>query len=499
MQEIIPETKREKNLNKELYLLNQDEKKSYISALEHLGIKKSSKYNKKNICIDKTGFSPEVAKNLGEFYLKNRFIIISPQQKNTPVINPALSCTEMVADYFFEKSKTLLENVLNYEPIVGNINVELKYAAKKTKEEEEKQKGHPIGRIDLFKYFKDTYGIKGIKDTKSGLETSLLENSMDIHGEINTPSQLIGRLRKNIQSEKGLIKDLNSLLKPGYLKKLQKEIRELKKIVGDTRNYSIENINVTIEPEKIGILKAHMIDDNKQMHEIFFVNGIKPKMFFFSHDNNSGSYGQKNNANIKTRTCSEDPDKILKAMLENNHIAFDTELTYKKIIDIENNVLAKHGFTFIRKGNDVKLGKRLARREVSNIERLSLLNQHPSWIKEFDHEWDLLENILSNPNTNLDSIPHNIKFQFTKVIENKPSQELACEILAKINPLDYVASQKYDEQGFIQKFQESNGDTKRMIIAKLLGLKENEKNQKINAWLNKNHPRLTAEVKEVLK
>jgi hypothetical protein len=507
-----------KEKKEHLYQLCKKEKEQYLAVLQHLGMLThpylQKEYRKEEpIHIDKTGFSPQLSRELGELYLGNRFIIVSPNQKTASVMNPALSCTYLVIDAFFEKSSSLIEKMLMHEPILGNIRIGLKYVAR-TKEpvrvssgdnkgDNEQQENSKLRELDFFQYFRHPNLLMNNEagtEKSFVMEKSFLENCVVIHSKIDTPTHMLRKLRKSILSENMLRKELSLVLRQDYLQRLHNEIRQLEKIVGDTRNYSSENIATTITPDRRGVIKAFLQEkaNQQEIYEIYFVNGIKPSVFYFAYARH------RHETDVKTRVCSALPENILNSLIQNNHVVLDTELARKRIMEVENDVLAKHGFYLIRTRQDAKLGKRLVKRELGNIERLALLTQHPAWIKELDPEWDSLEKILSRADLKL--LSPNLKFQFAKIREgsendasNDASTTLIREMMARINPFDYVASQKYDEKGFMEKFQKADEDTSRMIISKLTVLGESEKNMGVQIWLEKNYPKLVADVREALK
>ena len=84
----------------------------YNAALAALGIKQTKR---DVISIDATGYSPEVAKELGnDHYLdpdgvNRRFIIVSPEQGGLPVTNINFSYTTDLVHAFFKENADALE------------------------------------------------------------------------------------------------------------------------------------------------------------------------------------------------------------------------------------------------------------------------------------------------------------------------------------------------------------------------------------------------------
>ena len=96
----------------------------YNLALEGLSLKRTKL---KKFRIDMCGFSPEVAKDLGDIqYLdpngvNRRFIILTPDQIDLPVVNSAFSNTEDLLYQFFEKNAKALFAITIKDVLFGEI------------------------------------------------------------------------------------------------------------------------------------------------------------------------------------------------------------------------------------------------------------------------------------------------------------------------------------------------------------------------------------------
>jgi hypothetical protein len=96
----------------------------YNQALEGLSLKRTKL---KKFRIDMCGFSPEVAKDLGDIqYLdpngvNRRFIILTPDQIDLPVVNSAFSNTEDLLYQFFEKNAKALFAITIKDVLYGEI------------------------------------------------------------------------------------------------------------------------------------------------------------------------------------------------------------------------------------------------------------------------------------------------------------------------------------------------------------------------------------------
>lgn len=97
----------------------------YNAALAALGIKKTER---DVISIDATGYSPEVAKELGnDHYLdpdgvNRRFIILSPEQGGLPVTNINFSYTTDLVHAFFAENADALEVLTLKDVVYGEID-----------------------------------------------------------------------------------------------------------------------------------------------------------------------------------------------------------------------------------------------------------------------------------------------------------------------------------------------------------------------------------------
>ena len=96
----------------------------YNKALEGLGLPRTSHTE---FSIDATGYSPQVADDLGdEHYLdpnqvNRRFIILSPAQKHLPVVHASFSSTTDVVHEFFRRNAKQLQALTLKDVVYGEI------------------------------------------------------------------------------------------------------------------------------------------------------------------------------------------------------------------------------------------------------------------------------------------------------------------------------------------------------------------------------------------
>jgi hypothetical protein len=96
----------------------------YNKALKAFGLKptKLTKFE-----IDRTGFSPQIADELGDpLYLdpnevNRRFIILTPDQQDLPVVHTAFSNTSQLVYEFFEKNRRAIDALTIKDVIYGEI------------------------------------------------------------------------------------------------------------------------------------------------------------------------------------------------------------------------------------------------------------------------------------------------------------------------------------------------------------------------------------------
>ena len=96
----------------------------YNKALAAFGLKPTEL---KSFEIDRTGFSPQVAEELGDQqYLdpnevNRRFIILTPAQQDLPVVHTAFSNTSQLVYEFFEKNSRAIDALTIKDVIYGEI------------------------------------------------------------------------------------------------------------------------------------------------------------------------------------------------------------------------------------------------------------------------------------------------------------------------------------------------------------------------------------------
>jgi len=96
----------------------------YNKALVAFGLKPTKR---ESFQIDKTGFSPEVAEELGDLHyldpnqINRRFIILTPQQVDLPVVHTAFSNTSQLMFEFMTRNQRVIDALTIKDVIYGEI------------------------------------------------------------------------------------------------------------------------------------------------------------------------------------------------------------------------------------------------------------------------------------------------------------------------------------------------------------------------------------------
>ncbi len=96
----------------------------YNKALKAFGLKPTKL---KSFEIDRTGFSPQIAEDLGDpFYLdpnevNRRFIVLTPAQIDLPVVHTAFSNTSQLVYEFMSKNQRAIDALTIKDVIYGEI------------------------------------------------------------------------------------------------------------------------------------------------------------------------------------------------------------------------------------------------------------------------------------------------------------------------------------------------------------------------------------------
>lgn len=251
------------------------DKAKYISAITDLGYDAKDIEKLGEISIDKLGYSPEVAEILGEGYMKNRFIILDSRQGSLGAIKPSYSFTEEVADVAYGKIGKHIDILSRGEPIVADLNVAY-----------DRQKGG--FRINLA---------------------------------FDTPSRNIKRLN----DVRGKVRCINSqvMLDKGRLGGIVNEVRELREIYGDLKQFDNITNNVELSVSS------------------FKLDCANYEEYFFSKGPLAVSFGKSSESLGLTVIDGNDKKAVKKALYEAGFLTMDKASIEGKIDKMERSSLIK--------------------------------------------------------------------------------------------------------------------------------------------------------------
>ncbi|MBI4447738.1 hypothetical protein HY643_02055 [Candidatus Woesearchaeota archaeon] len=271
---IVRENKKELPTKKEDNFLKVDGSlaENYKKVLEKIGYKTELK----EFTIDKVGFSPEIANELGQHYLKNHIIIVAPEQELLPMANQD-SVSEGLADQIFETTPSLLEEITLREGLFGKV--------------------------------------------ESNVVKLLLAQStpkLAVQITLDTTQQSVKRIRE----AKKKIQKLNNkeLLNDNYLTEIVSEVNELLKIYPN-----LENVEICEDfPIK------NVVDNFKfstEEADVYCLKG-KDKVLF--------TYFQKNGQTISNPMLinGAKPDELLKALYDYGYIDFNAHIVRNKLLEL---------------------------------------------------------------------------------------------------------------------------------------------------------------------
>ena len=86
----------------------------------------SEKLSLEKRSIDNRGYSPEAAEILGKDYMKDRMIIISPEQKTAACIKEGYSFMPVLMNEFYNLWQDKLELFLDKDLLIGSLKIEVK-------------------------------------------------------------------------------------------------------------------------------------------------------------------------------------------------------------------------------------------------------------------------------------------------------------------------------------------------------------------------------------
>lgn len=230
--------------NIKTYNLSDAEIEKYLEAIKKIGASKdvnSKHFSTRNINIDIGGFSLEVAKELGNDYLRGSYILISTKQRECDSLRKYISFEKSLIKKFFDNYKNI-EQILLGEALIGRYN------------------------IHIDKSFLDIIARSP-------------ESIFNIEIFFDTPLETIAKLKKIREDEKELLNDIERLKDINFLKNLLYSIEEI-----ISKHGSLDRL-----PDKELILKNRVdyYKLNLQSIDIYCLrvkNGI-PIFIYFDYNN----------------------------------------------------------------------------------------------------------------------------------------------------------------------------------------------------------------------
>lgn len=252
----------------------------YKEALKAIGYDKVDLSPLKEIEVDKMGYSPTVAEILGRDYLKDYFIIISPEQKELDLLNPAYSFSNDLLEKTYRSLGDLIEFFSKKEVLFAKMDVQPR----------PKFKGFRVGV------------------------------------EMNTPTNSVRRLMKLKKSVESV--DEEKLLNDDYLKNIVEEANDLRKTyenIADMCSWNNELVHESTELFKMeteGYTAYFLPASDKKLVCVYF--GKRPDFDCTAVD------GSKK-------------EKVLSLLVDLELVSIDRELAEKIMDEAEGHALVKKG------------------------------------------------------------------------------------------------------------------------------------------------------------
>jgi hypothetical protein len=431
-------------LNRNLVRVDGDLVANYNRSLE-AAVGKTTKLAE--FSIDKRGYSPEIAQELGSHYLQsspaNRFVIvITPEQRNADLIKEDFSYDNAVLDFLFKQHITCLESVTKVDGLYGKL-------------------------------------VTGINSYDS-MEDLLLLKGVDL--ELHTPSNFITQALDVQTSVKQLKADPNLLT--SHDSELPKKLYELAKQVGDVRGYNISNMAVHAET---GSFYTRLFD-GVYVFNPFGPGTAKPKRPSRKMPKSSGNvsiflnknfviqqyaaeapeeqkitviYGDKSakpKSGPKVQFISlSDTEDVIEYLITNNLAVFDEKLIQKRLSRLEDLALA-----------EMVTGSELP----PAYQRDRLLDQHKD---ELPTEWSDLRQMqremIKGHDFNKLVLKASPEIQ-TMLLQPAQQQDdmhigIVGHLLTKLWQYDYEAMRQYNPRDLEHAFEAADDKVKQYILSEL--------------------------------
>ncbi|MBU0666819.1 MAG: hypothetical protein ABIC91_05670 [Nanoarchaeota archaeon] len=464
-------------MNEEKLLkLTGDKKANYTYFLVNaLGVKPYKAYSVDIIHVDKQGFSPEIAEALqDENYLKNHVVIFSQKQKSYDLIGPSYSIANKLLDRVYDECSQLISDVSEKELLYGLFDVSINFQ----NEELEKKVGFNLTTA-LTKHVSKKE-LLFLEDN----ETSNPEG-LYIQFHLNTVEDSVEKMKKSISAIESMIDSNHNCLDKKFLKELQKLYSPLYELYGNIRRFKDLPKGVSIEKETV--IKYQ---DSKQ--KVFAIyNSKKKNVSIISFGDKIGVVNNSDflKKNQKIRFASdENLGAILDVLVENGFMEFNKKAGENRMEEIEDNILIKYGHRLLREAEEIGLkekkllGEHLVNKQISRMERYRIFRRESDLRSELNDHWDLLKEVIYK-DLSVNHLPLELKLPF---IGDSTQNPLIKEIIAKIDPTNFVYTQRNDSENFKEYFKKADDDTKKMILTRFERTDDENLNPEVIEWLQMN-------------
>lgn len=289
-------------INQNLLIVEGEVAKKYNEVLEKVFEFKS---DLNHFRIDKRGLSPEVADHLkakyperlefGENYMNirsaNRFmIVVSPDQKNSPLVAPQTSYEDGLYDEVFRQARHTIEDVTSDEVMFGEIE----------------------NKISVFRSVEDL------------LQLRTIEISLDTVNETVKKYFALNKMCEDLGTG-------DNALNSDYISKM----RQMVESVGDIRNRSISRVfPITKE---VHCFYAEFFKGAHCLRN--FTNGDKIRGIFLTHEQEvKKTFGPE-----IIRMDLHDP-KVLDTLYKYGFLEYSPDLISRRMTELENEFLLTQGF-----------------------------------------------------------------------------------------------------------------------------------------------------------
>ena len=374
--------------------------------------------------IDKRGLSPELCDYLkakypenleyGENYLNlgsaNRFtIVVSPDQKNSPLVAPQTSYENGLYDSMYKQARHTIEEITSTETLFGEIE----------------------NGINVFRSVYDLLQLRTVSislDTIGGTSTSM-----------NDLKNLLNDLGKRDESIRPF--GLDNALNPNYILRLQKLVEK----VGNVETRSISDI-FPIKTE----VHCFYVEFFNGIHCLRnFRNKDDIRAVFITHEQGKPKYlGDE-------ILCLDLHDKkVLDVLHKYKFLTYNQDMIQQRTQEIENYALLSKNINVVnlashkRKAEILKINGKLPR----------------SW-----NELNDLSRILGNTSNSVEDIIEELSYETrVKLSAPKSKDDIIYHMLAEIDSTDPVRIYQYNKRKFRIEFPNLPLNKQRYYVKRIL-------------------------------